>query len=188
VANLNVNVGGIEVKGWDFEANYQADLADWNMGNNGSLAFNFAGTWMTNYDQDSLPGIFPVSECAGTYGCALLEPQPKWRHKLRVTWSTPWDFDISGQWRRIGEACHYDGIGAGCDPGLEPFDSIDYFDLAATWHVWENVELRGGVNNIFDKDPPFTAFAGTAPGNGNTFPGTYDALGRYVFIAGTVKM
>jgi len=44
------------------------------------------------------------------------------------------------------------------------------------------------VNNAFDKDPPvvdanFLGIAGTASfGNGNTFPGVYDAIGRTVFV------
>jgi iron complex outermembrane recepter protein len=40
------------------------------------------------------------------------------------------------------------------------------------------------VQNVFDKDPPLigtTDIPGPPAGNGNTFPGTYDSLGRYIF-------
>ena len=109
-------------------------------------------------------------------------PNPKWRHKFRVTWSSPWDVDLSAQWR------YFSGVSFFPDHGLEPFAAVSYLDLSATWHVWESTELRAGVNNVFDKSPPITAFAGTAPGNGNTFPGVYDALGRYVFVGATVHL
>ena len=44
-----------------------------------------------------------------------------------------------------------------------------------------------GVNNLLDKDPPIIASGIlSAFGNGNTFPGVYDALGRTVFAGATV--
>ena len=46
-----------------------------------------------------------------------------------------------------------------------------------------------GVNNIADKDPPIvvnadcsTSSPAGANCNGNTFPGVYDAMGRYIFM------
>ena len=67
--------------------------------------------------------------------------------------------------------------------------AISYIDLAALWDVTESIQMRVGVNNLFDKEPPI-AGNGAGPsinGNGNTFPGMYDALGRYWFIAGGVS-
>jgi outer membrane receptor protein involved in Fe transport len=173
VINLNTNVPGtFKTSGWDFEVNYTTDLADWGMNGAGGLAVNFIGTWL-----EELGGA------EGTYNHpSILNPAPEWRHKLRVTWSSPFDVDISGQWRHFSSVDLFDA------PSVQPLEEIDYIDLALVWHAWEGVELRGGVNNVFDVRPPLTSFAGTAPGNGNTFPGVYDALGRFVFIGGTVKM
>ena len=66
----------------------------------------------------------------------------------------------------------------------------NYFDLAAQWIINKNFTVRGGVNNIADRDPPvvsstagaFPSISGPALGNGNTFPQVYDTLGR-AFIA-----
>jgi outer membrane receptor protein involved in Fe transport len=63
--------------------------------------------------------------------------------------------------------------------------SEDYFDLAANWQVTEQAGLVLGINNILDDDPSITASVGTT-GNGNTFPQTYDAMGRYVFLRATI--
>ncbi len=48
--------------------------------------------------------------------------------------------------------------------------------------------MQVGVNNIADKDPPIvvgsdcsTSSPAGANCNGNTFPGVYDAMGRYLF-------
>ena len=61
----------------------------------------------------------------------------------------------------------------------------NYFDLAAEWHVTEKASLLLGINNILDEDPPLTSFPGTT-GNGNTYPQTYDALGRWIFLRGSI--
>ena len=44
-----------------------------------------------------------------------------------------------------------------------------------------------GINNLFDKDPPITSKYGVGQGNGNTFPSTYDALGRKLFMNLTAR-
>lgn len=49
----------------------------------------------------------------------------------------------------------------------------------------ENISVRFGINNILDRDPPLSASVGTT-GNGNTYPQTYDALGRYMFVGATI--
>ena len=59
----------------------------------------------------------------------------------------------------------------------------DYIDLAGSWAITKQLTIRGGINNVFDKDPPIIGgsnLPGTA-GNGNTFPQVYDALGRFIF-------
>ena len=50
--------------------------------------------------------------------------------------------------------------------------------------------IKGNYDNeiIFDEDPIYTSSAGTAPGNGNTFPGYFDALGTYIFLNATFEL
>jgi len=72
----------------------------------------------------------------------------------------------------------------------------DYFDLALTATVGDHYNFRLGVNNILDRAPPLTnqgssqfgqAPCPTGPCNGNTYPGTYDALGRYIYAGVTLN-
>ena len=65
-----------------------------------------------------------------------------------------------------------------------------YFDLAAIWNYNEYTSLRVGVNNLFDKAPPLAGNAAgpSFAGNGNTFPGLYDGLGRYWFVGVSVGL
>ena len=66
--------------------------------------------------------------------------------------------------------------------------AYNYFDLAGTWSVRPDVTFRAGINNIFDKDAPAIA-AGllSSFGNGNTYPGVYDPMGRTMFIGVTAN-
>lgn len=57
-----------------------------------------------------------------------------------------------------------------------------YFDLLFALPIKDTMTLRIGVNNIFDRDPPIISQTSLGSGNGNTYPGTYDYLGRNVFI------
>jgi len=220
VSALNLNTGFLETRGLDYEFNYQTDLSSWGAGDMGSLAFNDIGTYLTGYINEPVP-ITPATRssvapynCAGMYGltCGTIAegPAPKWRNKLRVTWTSPWDVDFSAQWRYIGgvslDADSTNPLIGGsaansytCNNGLTihgiedcPDARIapyDYFDLSADWTVREGVDLRAGVNNIFDIEPPVIGSQALpiGVGNGNTFTGIYDYLGRTVFVAATIK-
>jgi iron complex outermembrane receptor protein len=206
VIATNTNTGFLGTKGVDFEGNYNVDLNDWNVHGAGSLAFNFVGTWTEQKIFEPYTGstatlggkTFTDYDCAGLYGQTCGVPTPTWRHKLRATWATPWDVDLSLAWRHMGGTT-FDGNSPNAFLHLSKtlaagstIPAFDYFDLAGSWQVSEGVSLRAGVNNIFDKNPPLLPSGGvvagpTGPLNGNTFPGVYDPLGRYIFIGGTVK-
>ena len=100
---------------------------------------------------------------------------------------------LSLNWRYIGAT---NLTSNSSDPNLagtpSAFNSrikaYNYFDLAGTAKVQDGIVFRAGVNNVFDKDPPIIAQGLlTSFGNGNTYPGLYDAVGRTVFIGLTAE-
>jgi outer membrane receptor protein involved in Fe transport len=167
------------------------------MGDLGGLSFNFVGTWVDKLENQPVPASISggggVYDCAGLYGTTCGLPAPAWRHKLRVTWTSPWNFGLSINWRYLS-GTKFDQLDSNplLNSGIQ--DTIDakikaysYFDLAGTWTVRDGTTLRFGVNNVFDKDPPLvdTNVIGISSppfGNGNTFPGVYDSLGRTFFV------
>ena len=77
-------------------------------------------------------------------------------------------------------------------PNEASIHSYNYFDLAFTYKVKDGFVVRAGVNNLFDLDPPIVdsnnlAISGPPFGNGNTFPGFYDSLGRNIFVGLTAN-
>lgn len=187
VTDIGANVGGLSTAGVDVNANYRIDLADMGIGtgDSGRLAFNFTGTYLDSLVVDpGAEGGLPY-DCKGEYGNECGTPNPEWRHRFRVSWDAPMNISVAGTWRYFSSVELY-GVPSSSTRIDRVFDAESYFDLAATWQVLDNARLRVGVNNIFDNDPPLTASAGTT-GNGNTYPQTYDALGRYFFLGLTAN-
>ena len=171
VVSLLDNLAILDVQGYDLTAGYDLDIGDW-----GRLSFSDILSITTTWDQQELEGA-PKIACAGKWGATCGFPTPDVRNHLRVTWLTPWRVRPSLLWRYVSGVD--DLSSTGVDLGAR-----HYFDLAAVWDYNERFSIRAGVNNLFDKAPPIAGnLAGPASsGNGNTFPGLYDALGRYLFI------
>ncbi|WP_374470951.1 TonB-dependent receptor plug domain-containing protein [Phenylobacterium sp.] len=195
VTDTTFNTGGLEVEGIDVEANYRFDFADFGftsaLEGMGGLSFNLQGSYLEHYLVTTLPGDEPF-DCAGYYGGTCTSsatpasaPMPKWRHKARMTWRTPWNFELSTTWRYVGDVESDARIDGGTYNGRDAkLTDKNYFDLAGTWGVRENMTLRFGVNNVLDNEPPLVSQSNcpSGPCNGNTYPQTYDALGRYLFV------
>jgi iron complex outermembrane receptor protein len=64
--------------------------------------------------------------------------------------------------------------------------AMNYLDLAASWDVSKHLQLRGGINNVFDKDPPLASFEIVSGGAPNYYE-FYDGLGRQLYLAMTAK-
>jgi iron complex outermembrane recepter protein len=189
------NAGNESTNGLDFTTNYKHDLDFIGAGDLGTVSVNFIGTWTGSLDTTPFPGSGSFN-CAGLFGITCGEPDPSWRHQLRTTWITPWDANISLNWRHLS-GVSFDGNssnpilnGGAFNTTTEGISSYDYFDLATTYQVRSNLELRAGINNLFDRDPPIVNANIAGPGafgNGNTYPGVYDALGREFFFGATMK-
>jgi outer membrane receptor protein involved in Fe transport len=175
VTSTYINIAGFKTDGFDLQADYTMSVGDM-----GTLNFSYVATLLNAWDETPIPGA-EVIECAGYWGGSCGSPSPEYRANFRATWTTNWNATITGAWRYTGEVKDLDGN--------VNLDAVNYFDLAGLWDFYEGMTLRVGVNNILDEDPP-VAGGGAGPsnyGNGNTFPGVYDALGRYVFAGVTVK-
>ena len=67
--------------------------------------------------------------------------------------------------------------------------AYDYFDFSTRYTVNDNFELTFTIFNLLDKDPPNVgSSAGSTTFNGgNTFPSTYDTLGRRFAIGARLR-
>jgi outer membrane receptor protein involved in Fe transport len=184
IVATNVNIGTTKTSGWDLGVNYDVAIGDY-----GSLRFAFMGTLLDEFVNTPLPGVSSF-DCAGLYGPEFCgTPLPELRTRLRTTWATPWNVDLSLNWRYIDEvSIEYTsrdpdiGNPANVYPFGKTLDAQNYLDLAVVYTYAEKYTFSAGINNLTDEDPPLSGQVGTGFGNGNTFPQVYDAMGRYVFF------
>lgn len=174
---LNDNLAVEEVTGIDAIVDYSFD---WER--IGSIDVHNVFGLLTQWDQQELASA-PVSDCLGVWGGVCGHPVPNIRNNLRVTVDTVYEpLVVTGMWRYTGEM---DQEGGGVS-----LDAVHYIDMAGVYTLNETTKIRAGMNNILDVDPPI-AGNGAGPsisGNGNVFPGSYDALGRYWYLAVKVTL
>jgi iron complex outermembrane receptor protein len=185
VDSTNQNIGRLGARGVDVSASYPL-----NLGRRGFVSFSLMGTYML---ENSFSNRAIDYDCAGYYGNQCGQPNARWRHRVRASWHTKLDTTISLGWRFIGSATIDD---ASPDSDLANPDLVEewkingayvvraysYLDLAATYSFRKGLQLTLGVNNLLDTEPPL------APGlndndYGPGFYGTYDPLGRTVYVS-----
>jgi outer membrane receptor protein involved in Fe transport len=183
----NQNLGMRSTRGLDLGANYGMKLGAY-----GGLDLSYIATYLDEFKSQDFPGS-PTYDCAGLHGTTCGTPLPKYRHKIRAVWGTPWrGLEVGVTWRHIN-AVKLDATSSNevLSADFEPVDarlaSRDYLDLVGQWAFNKNLTLRLGVNNALDKDPPVTGVVAAVFGNGNTYPQVYDAMGRHIFLNLTAK-
>lgn len=185
IVATNLNLGSKSTEGLDLGADYALKLEGM-----GRLDFTFKGTWLKNFMAEDAPGLGSY-DCAGFYGATCGTPAPQWRHSFRTTWRSPWNVDLSLNWRYIDSV----KVDASSDdpnltntfsPLVEKLKAVNYFDIGASYKATKNITLSAAVNNVLDTDPPLRQ-QGSGFTNGNTYPQVYDALGRRVSLTLNAK-
>ncbi|MDE0153108.1 MAG: TonB-dependent receptor [Gammaproteobacteria bacterium] len=144
------------------------------IGMQGEVRFNNVLTHINVLRFQAVDGA-PVARCAGRRYCG---PVPDLQNRLRITWDTPWDVTASAMWRHTSAV-------RGSGRFSVDIPKMNYLDLAAVWQVTGQAKIYAGINNLTDREPPIV---GNSSGtNGNTFPGLYDALGRYLFMGASME-
>lgn len=202
VDSVTRNSGTQTSTGVDVEVNYRFDLDMVGLDGSGALALGLVGSYLDSFETNYGPG-FKTFDCKASFGVICGNPAPEWKHRLRATWQTPWELDLSFAWRHIGEA--FLDINKGNDPSFRllcngscgsaidnRIKTFDYLDVSFNWSVSDHISFQGGINNVLDRDPPVfdsNVFGVSSPpfGNGNTFPVIYDSLGREVFVTMTTR-
>ena len=164
------NISEEQTSGIDVIFDYSVDT-NW-----GPLVVSGVTTLLDSYDITELPGEAAIG-CSGNWGGSCgKNPMPEVMGSYTVGLSTEFDTDVILGVRYLGET---DDLNA----NDIDFDAFTYLDATAIYSVNDNMSVTLGVSNLLDKEPGYTSDAGTAPGNGNTFPGYFDAFGRHIHLS-----
>jgi outer membrane receptor protein involved in Fe transport len=183
VDDRTTNTGSVATSGIDVNADARFPIGE------NTLRLSLVGNYVDKFVAQPITNGFTYN-CAGFYGLTCGNPQPKWKHSAKLKFSTANDFAATLTWRYVGKA-KADFTSSDPDlnaPGSGPVvDEVlkaeNYFDLLFSVPLKDTIGFRLGVNNVLDNDPPLISQATLGGfGNGNVFPGTYDHLGRYIFV------
>lgn len=176
------NQGTLDYAGVDVGVNYRFPLK--NIGLDlGRLDFNLQLSVLDRANFKALP-VLDTIEYDGHYGIDVGTPYNNRRFTLRTSWSHK-DWNAGVSWRHISAATVQttgaaNNLAGRFRPAYESIPEVNYFDLNVGYQLLKNLRVGVTVNNLFDKQPPFIG-TGIGPGAsnyGNTFPSTYDVIGR----------
>ncbi len=178
------NIGFLRSRGVDLATAYRFDFG--NFGRIG-LALNLTHQLES---QIQFTENAPIYDCVGAVGDVCLRPTPEWRWVQTTTWARG-PATLQLRWRHVGEVTQ-DSIVSGDAPASDfavpTIRAYEYLDFGASYQLNETLTFRAGIDNLLDEKPPIVGqdYGGTAENSGNTFPATYDALGRSFFVSATM--
>lgn len=194
IVRSSSNLGKQSTSGYDFGVNYQLPLSSLGADPKiGRLDLNLALTKVQTYHRQPTPGSID-RDCLGFYSTACGAPNFKTKFTQRATWSIG-EFTLGYNWRYLGSAVvePLANLNAKKEPVYFPafskIDAYNYVDLNASWNFNKQIRLSLSINNATNKQPPAVGatIAGTGVNSGNTFPQSYDAVGRYFNLGATIK-
>ncbi len=182
------NTGAFKTEGIDAQFDWNVDVGPGRLGLN--VVLNYLLTLKSSPFHSGIPpeSQAPFVEYAGTLLApdSGLSPNGAYRWKTFTTLSYDFNnFQVGLQWQ------HLPAIDSGTTNTGYP--SYDLFSLNSSYGVTDDVRLRFGIDNLFDKAPPFGNVSTTAnpaffllPG-GSLNTNNYDALGRRFYFGVSAK-
>jgi hypothetical protein len=162
-------------KGLEFGAQYSLDSLPYNLGSLSLRADGmrvFSAAFRTNpFDRTS--EVFDCNGLYRTFVCA--EPRSQWKVAATGIWSTG---DLSSS-LRLRWISHVEKLA----PSFQTISNIDSYatlDVNFAYDLWNRAVVRFGVNNVLNADVPI--LGDTDSEEANTWPGTYEVLGRQIFV------
>ena len=190
IALQSSNLGALTTNGYDLGVYYAMDLPN----TLGSLSLRADTSWVRAWEFQANPASIN-RDCLGSYSTDCLSPSfggmgpAKFRGTLSALWSVN-DLEMSLRWRHLGKM-ELEGLKQG-GAWLDAFKSIpayNYFDLGLAYNSPWNARFSLTVNNVANKAPPLVGntIGTTATNSGNTFPQTYDVIGRYITLGANFR-
>ncbi len=170
VAAPYLNLGGLRTTGVDAQIDWRIPIGP------GSLDLNLLANFTNSYEVQLLQGSV-WQEFAGTIDGTQNGgiPIPDWKTLTSLTYRLP-SVEFGVRWRHLPEMDDITSVTRPASPAAG-VPSYDLFDATFAYKFNGKINVRGGINNALDKEPPIVG--GTI---GQTQPGTYDILGRYYYL------
>lgn len=181
------NIASLEVHGVDLEINWGVEFGQLFSGadNWGRLNLNSVWTFYDKATQVPIPGSDPIDLLGAAGGSTSDQGWLEKQGNTTLTW-TLGRFRTAWTARFIGEADSAPADLFGED-SITKIDSHWYHDVNLRVGITDQLEAYGGINNLFDQDPPFFPFSQAGTQALDTVPAYYDVFGRSAYVGVKVR-
>jgi len=196
------NQGAVETDGFDVQLDWGLNFEDAGIGLPGTISLNVNMNYLNSFKTTPDQIAVPLTEYVGTFGpdsanaVGTQSGSYRWKLFTRLNYSIG-PARIGLQWQHkpsiksVQSATDQTTTVAGAP-------AYDLFNLTGSVDVLDNVTVRFGIDNLFDKDPPYVGyFTDDVLGDGISRFGRaaspfnaseYDVLGRRFYLGVKVRM
>ncbi|WAT18429.1 TonB-dependent receptor [Aurantiacibacter sp. MUD11] len=189
VSRTYVNNGEFSVSGIDVQLDWGFDVGP------GSVNLNVLANYLLHFESTALAGVVPIVDYVGTQGTGENGLNTGvYEYRVLTTLGYNWGPAYLGvQWQHLPSI--EDASEAQFGPNQTTgFPSYNIFDLNGTYAVTDDINLRFGVQNLFNKAPPLgNRNLANEPGTGPGLPGGsfnslfYDTNGRRFYFGANLR-
>lgn len=182
MSNTYENLGSFDTSGFEFTFRQALQT--------GIGTFTLSGDWAYVYHFYMNPGNGGATQDGAGNDLTLAQPFggsfPRWKGNTQLDWMSPSrKLDVALAWQFTGpytDTLLNEGIGSNFRTA-----SYSQFNLNFTYTGFKNWTIYGGVNNIFDRSPPFDPlWVGSIDQTGYD-QSLYTYVGRFVQVGATYK-
>lgn len=175
ITNQLTNIAGVWQSGADLKVSYTHDTNSW-----GVLSGRLSMVYLNDYFIQSLPTSAPFDYASSYSGSSLYA---RWRAYMNLGWRYKnWTAGINGTF--IPGVTDVASPGEPSVASYRTFDAQVGYSFSGSSNKWlAGLSLNLGVNNAFNKFPPFIQ----SEGNQNHDINAYDPIGRFFFMEARYK-
>jgi iron complex outermembrane receptor protein len=180
VDSVNDNFGQARVTGTEFELAYDTSRAGWHLPFPGALRFNLQAELQYKNTQSNADGS--ISSYVGSFQYSSENLNPRWKGLATVEYSVG-PFTAHWDTRYIEAMSDFD-LNFPKGTAGDTIGNTYYSNLSGSYALREmgpfkSAQLVLGINNIFDKAPPFLGLDAIC--KCNSLAGPFDFIGRFVY-------
>jgi len=176
IDQTNINQGRTKVGGVDLDFRFVQPVSG------ARVTAALSGTYFTKYETQNPDGTF--ANGLDTTNAATGGVVPRWKHYASIDYSTPtWGVTLGQSWQK-----GYNDLPA-TTPGtpIRRVGAYELYDVQARYTGFKDLELRAGIRNLLDKDPPYSNAGGQTSFQGGYDPTYADPRGRFFYAGLTYK-
>jgi outer membrane receptor protein involved in Fe transport len=186
-----VNLSSVKTSGIDSTFDYRI-LTPFFGGRDGTLSLNVNASWVLSYDVQVAASL-PAFSYKDSIGDARFGAQYKYKTMTNLGYAVgPASVNLS--WRHLPKVRH-NSLVTNPASTTESTSSYELFGLNGRWSINDTWSMRGGVDNLFDRQPvrvganfiPTATGSGVTSAVGTTDTSNYDIVGRRYYVGVTAR-